>query len=43
MKFCSGGMLTATMVKISDSKKRVDKKPSDIPSMKRVTARAKLQ
>ena len=40
MKFCSGGMLTATRVKISDSEKRANKKTSDIPSIKRVTARA---
>ena len=37
MKFCSGGMLTATRVKMSDSEKRVSKKTSDIPSIKGVT------
>ena len=42
MKFCSGGMLTATRVKMSDSEKRVNKNTSDIPSIKRLTARAKL-
>ena len=36
MKFCSGGMLAATRVKMSDSEKRVNKKTSDIPSIKRV-------
>ena len=37
MKFCSGGMLAATRVKMSDSEKRVNKNTSDIPSIKRVT------
>ena len=37
MKFCSGGMLAATRVKVSDSEKRVNKNTSDIPSIKRVT------
>ena len=37
MKFCSGGMLPATRVKMSDSEKRVNKNTSDIPSIKRVT------
>ena len=38
MKFCSGGMLAATRMKMSDSEKRVNKKnTSDIPSIKRVT------
>ena len=37
MKFCSGGMLTATRVKMSYSEKRVNKNTSDIPSIKRVT------
>ena len=37
MKFCSGGMLGATRMKMSDSKKRVNKNTSDIPSIKRVT------
>ena len=36
MKFCSGGMLAATRVKMSDSEKRVNKNTSDIPSIKRV-------
>ena len=36
MKFCSGGMLEATRVKMSDSEKRV-KLEQDIPSTKRVT------
>ena len=36
MKFCSGGMLEATRVKMSDSEKRV-KLEHDIPSTKRVT------
>ena len=36
MKFCSGGMLAATRVKMSDSEKRV-KLEHDIPSTKRVT------
>ena len=37
MKFCSGGMLKATRVKMSDSEKRVNKNTSDIPFIKRVT------
>ena len=37
MKFCSGGMLAATRMKMSDSEKRVNKNTSDIPSIKRVT------
>ena len=37
MKFCSGGMLAATRVKMSDSEKKVNKNTSDIPSIKRVT------
>ena len=37
MKFCMGGMLAATRVKMSDREKRVNKNTSDIPSMKRVT------
>ena len=37
MKFCSGGMLAVTRVKMSDSEKRVNKNTSDIPSIKRVT------
>ena len=37
MKFCSGGMLAATRVKMSDSEKRVNKNTSDIPSIKRAT------
>ena len=37
MKFCSGGMLAATRVKMSDSAKRVNKNTSDIPSIKPVT------
>ena len=37
MKFCSGGMLAATKLKMSDSEKRVNKNTSDIPSIKRVT------
>ena len=37
MKFCSGWMLAATKVKMSDSEKRVNKNTSDIPSIKRVT------
>ena len=37
MKFCSGGMLAPTRVKMSDSEKRVNKNTSDIPSIKRVT------
>ena len=37
MKFCSGGMLAATRVKMSDSEKRVNKNTSDIPSIKCVT------
>ena len=37
MKFCSGGMLAATRVKMSDSEKRVNKNTSDIPAIKRVT------
>ena len=37
MKFCSGGMLAATRVKMSDSEKRVNKNTSDMPSIKRVT------
>ena len=37
MKFCSGGMLAVTRVKMSDSEKRVNKNTSDIPSIKRAT------
>ena len=39
MKFCSGGMLAAIRVKISDSekKKKLNKNTSDISSIKRVT------
>ena len=37
MKFCSGEMLAATRVKMSDSEKRVNKNTSDIPSTKRAT------
>ena len=37
MKFCSGGMLAATRVKMSDSEKRVNKNTSEILSIKRVT------
>ena len=37
MKFCSGGMLAATRVKMSDSEKRVNKNTSDIPTIKRIT------
>ena len=37
MKFCGGGMLEATRVKMSDSEKRVNKNTSDIPFTKRVT------
>ena len=37
MKFCSGGMLAATRVKMSDSEKRVNKNTSDFLSIKRVT------
>ena len=37
IKFCGGGMLAATRVKMSDSEKRVNKNTSDIPSIKRVT------
>ena len=37
MKFCRGGMLAATRVKMSYREKRVNKNTSDIPSMKRVT------
>ena len=37
MKYCSGGMLAATRVKMSDGEKRVNKNTSDIPSIKRVT------
>ena len=37
MKFCSGGMLAAARVKMSDSEKRVNKKTSDIPSIKHGT------
>ena len=37
MKFCSGGMLAATRVKMSDSEKGVNMNTSDIPSIKRVT------
>ena len=37
MKFCSGGMLAATRVKMSDSEKRVNKNTSDIPPIKRIT------
>ena len=39
MKFCSGGMLTATKVKMSDREKRVNKNTSDIPAIKRVTSK----
>ena len=38
MKFCSGGMLAATRVKMSDSEKRVNKNTSDIPPIKRIRA-----
>ena len=40
MKFCSGGMLAAIRVKISDSekkKKKLNKNTSDISSIKRLT------
>ena len=40
MKFCCGGMLAATRVKMSDSekkKKKGKKNTSDISSIKRVT------
>ena len=37
MKFCRGGMLAASRVKMSDREKRVNKNTSDIPSIKRVT------
>ena len=37
MKFCSGGMLAATRMKMSEIEKRVKKNTSDIPSIKRVT------
>ena len=37
MKFCSGGMLAATRVKMSDSEKKVNKNTYDISSIKRVT------
>ena len=37
IKFCGGGVLAATRVKMSDSEKRVNKNTSDIPSIKRVT------
>ena len=39
MKFCSGGMLAATRVKMSDSekKKKVNKNTYDTSSIKRVT------
>ena len=41
MKFCSGGMLAATTVKMINSEKRMNKNtsdiPSTIPSIKRVT------
>ena len=37
MKFCSGGLLAATSVKISESEKKVNKNTSDISSIKRVT------
>ena len=37
MKFCSGGVLADTRVKMSDSEKRVNKNTSDILSIKRVT------
>ena len=39
MKFCSGGMLAATRVKMSDSEKRENKNTSNIPSIKRVTTK----
>ena len=39
MKFCSGRMLAATRVKMSDSEKRVNKNTSDIPSIKCVTGK----
>ena len=34
---CSGGMLAATRVKMSDSEKKVNKNTYDISSIKRVT------
>ena len=37
MKFCSGGMLAATRVKMSDSEKKVNKNTYDTSSIKRVT------
>ena len=37
MKFCRGGMLAATRVKMSDNEKRVNKNTSDISSIKRAT------
>ena len=39
MKFCSGGMVAAIRMKISDSekKKKLNKNTSDISSIKRVT------
>ena len=37
MKFCRGGMLAITRVKMSDNEKRVNKNTSDIPSIKRAT------
>ena len=37
MKFCSGGMLAATRVKMSHSEKSVNKNTSYISSIKRVT------
>ena len=37
MKFCRGGMLAATRVKMSDREKRMNKNTSEIPSLKSVT------
>ena len=37
MKFCSGRMLVAIRVKMSDKEKRVNKNTSNIPSIKSVT------
>ena len=37
MKFCSDGMLAATMVKMSDSEKKMNKNTSDISSIRRAT------
>ena len=36
-KFCSGGMLAATRVKMSDKEKKLNKNTSDISFIKRVT------